>query len=784
MDTCRLLHIHDVLLVDGDVRTSIPNPGPTCDATYQYSRRLCRCYRSVIDAGERAALVALYVALNGPSTWISRTGWSSYASSSSDPCNDNWVGVTCADDPPGYNHIVGITVHGNNATGTLPSSVTALSALTSLDLSGNAIGSSLPAGLSQLTALVSLNLANNNLTGTLPSDLAPSSLTSLNLTFNGLHGSVPDGLSVASDLQSLSLANNRFSGALPATAMNALRALTSIDVTYNLLTSPVPAGLLARNPHGGFLGNCILEFPPVLYNCSDYYRMASQGATCTAACTLPTGGGCSPYIETNDAVDHFSSLGVSCFADTRPWGTVSTVDEPCYVSDTSNSLFGNCLGWKSVPSTGVDCGGSAPTTSRLCRCTVPTLPASEYNALLDLFVALNGPTWPSLANSGWDWQVGDPCVNSWAGVSCSSTSPRHIVSINLQSVTTSGTLPSTIGAFSTLTSLFLGGNGLTSTIPLSVSTMTGLSYLNLPNNHLSGSFPTAVSLMSNLRILNLASNSLGGTLPDGVSSLTALLSVDVSKNQLLHGTVTAGISTLTKLATLALGGNALSIASPSQLSTLTALLVLDVSNCNVAGAFPGVLSTLTKLTSLNMDGNALTGPVGSTIAAMSGLRLLRLGGNMLTAAAPISGLTNLQTLSLASNAIPDVPPVTSLTKLTYLDLSGNAMVGTFVASLTRLTALQYVDVSNNWFFDVFPSTLPTTLTHLDLSNNILSGSLPSTLSALTALRLFDASSNELTNVIPLALSSLTALTALYVHVRWSCFVITPNRSSEPVHVCM
>jgi hypothetical protein len=46
-------------------------------------------------AAQRAALVDLYIATNGDSWTSGRTGWQDHATGS-DPCDDAWIGVTCA----------------------------------------------------------------------------------------------------------------------------------------------------------------------------------------------------------------------------------------------------------------------------------------------------------------------------------------------------------------------------------------------------------------------------------------------------------------------------------------------------------------------------------------------------------------------------------------------------------------------------------------------------------------------------------------------------------------
>ena len=49
--------------------------------------------------GQRPALVDLFLATNGPSSWASSTGWADYASGA-DPCAGGWYGVTCSGGSP------------------------------------------------------------------------------------------------------------------------------------------------------------------------------------------------------------------------------------------------------------------------------------------------------------------------------------------------------------------------------------------------------------------------------------------------------------------------------------------------------------------------------------------------------------------------------------------------------------------------------------------------------------------------------------------------------------
>ena len=178
-------------------RSSVPSSGASCSSKSTYSDRLCRCYTTTTAAPEIQALQTLFASTG---TWLQHTGWTT-SGLASDPCNDHWFGVTCSNSL-GINHVVALNLPANHLTGmlgrehqldsallfdppvsvnphvlmvyccagTLPTSITALSALTSLVLSNNALSASLPTGLSRLWTLQHLDVSNSSVTS-VPDDL-------------------------------------------------------------------------------------------------------------------------------------------------------------------------------------------------------------------------------------------------------------------------------------------------------------------------------------------------------------------------------------------------------------------------------------------------------------------------------------------------------------------------------------------------------------------------------------------------------------------------------------
>jgi hypothetical protein len=83
-------------------------------------------------------------------------------------------------------------LHDNQITGTIPSSLAAMTDLVSLWLQNNQLHGTIPSSLAAMTNLFTLALNNNLLTGTIPSSLGLlTTLTKLSLYSNQLNGTMP-----------------------------------------------------------------------------------------------------------------------------------------------------------------------------------------------------------------------------------------------------------------------------------------------------------------------------------------------------------------------------------------------------------------------------------------------------------------------------------------------------------------------------------------------------------------------------------------------------------------
>ena len=154
---------------------------------------------------DRAALVALYNATDGPN-WLYQTNWLSTEALSS------WYGVTTGGD----GRVTQLHLNDNRLSGEIPAALGNLTSLDSLDLCGNQLSGEIPAALGNLTNLLSLSLYENQFTGEIPAALGNlTRVAVLQLWNNRLSGEIPAALGNLEKVQLLTLYENQLSGGVP-----------------------------------------------------------------------------------------------------------------------------------------------------------------------------------------------------------------------------------------------------------------------------------------------------------------------------------------------------------------------------------------------------------------------------------------------------------------------------------------------------------------------------------------------------------------------------------------
>ncbi|TVU01638.1 hypothetical protein EJB05_52911, partial [Eragrostis curvula] len=210
---------------------------------------LCQPYTYKQDV---FAINGLYMALGSPMlpNWITN---------GVDPCNESWQGVECVN-----SHITSITLSFANLGGQLSNTLANFTSLITLDLSNTNIGGTIPDGLP--VTMQKLFLSGNQLSGSIPSTLSTlTQLTTVSLDNNHLVGEIPDVFAALTGVANLDFSSNNLTGPLPP-SMGNLTALTSLhiqnnqisgildvlqdlplqdlNIENNLFSGPVPAKLL------------------------------------------------------------------------------------------------------------------------------------------------------------------------------------------------------------------------------------------------------------------------------------------------------------------------------------------------------------------------------------------------------------------------------------------------------------------------------------------------------------------------------------------------------------
>ncbi|XP_023742762.1 protein STRUBBELIG-RECEPTOR FAMILY 8 [Lactuca sativa] len=218
-----------------------------------------------------------------------------------------------------------------------------------------------------------------------------------------------------------------------------------------------------------------------------------------------------------------------------------------------------------------------------------TTDPSDVQALQVLYTSLNNAA--QLTN--WKSNSGDPCGESWKGVTCEGTS---VISIQLPGLGIDGTLGYLLSGLTSLKTLDLSGNNIHDALPYQLP--PNLTSLNLANNNLTGNLPYSIAMMFNLNYMNLSRNVLTQTVGDIFNNLTSLATLDLSNNN-LTGDLPNSLSSLSNISTFHVQNNQLT-------GSLNALSGLPLTDVNIANNhFNGwIPRELLSVPSFIYDGNS------------------------------------------------------------------------------------------------------------------------------------------------------------------------------------
>lgn len=561
----------------------------------------------------------------------------------------------------------------------VPDSMENLSLLTSLLLEYCELLGQFPVSIFKLQNLKFLNVESNpDLTGFLPAFEQTSPLMSLRISRTRFSGDLPSSIEKLDLLNELVASRCNFSGLLPSSLGN-LRQLVYLDLSNNTLTGSIPASLA---------------------NLTQLSRLS---------------------LDTNHFIGYIpSSLG--------------NLTQLTTLSLASNQLTG------SIPSS-----------------------LGNLTQLTDL----------------------DLSGNNFGGYIPSSIGNlNQLITLSLSENQLTGPIPSSMGNLSKLIELDLFSNNLHSSIPESLSNLMNLVTLYLDNNSLSGKVDFYMfQKLQDLLILFLSGNKLEllldetrfmnatATLPNFISlglrscNITEFPSflryqenlrwLDLAENR-MHGQVPRwmwNVSTAS-LTIMNISHNFLSgFDQPPVVLPWSGLRLLDLSSNMIGGS---LLMPSPFIEYYLISKNQLTGQVSPLICNLTSLKFLDMSNNKLSGMLPqcLGNFSeSLRVLDLGNNSFEGHLPQTYTSNLTMIDVSDNKLQGILPRSLANCVMLEFLVLSNNEFDDVFPfwlGTLPE-LRVLAMHHNAFHGVIRNpekNLDHFLELRILDLSFNNFSGNFP------------------------------------
>ncbi|KAL1204848.1 Protein STRUBBELIG-RECEPTOR FAMILY 4 [Cardamine amara subsp. amara] len=210
--------------------------------------------------------------------------------------------------------------------------------------------------------------------------------------------------------------------------------------------------------------------------------------------------------------------------------------------------------------------------------------SQDVSALNDAYKSMNSPS----KLKGWSSSGGDPCGDSWDGITCKGSS---VTEIKVSGRGLSGSLGYQLANLKSLTYLDVSKNNLNGNLPYQLPEK--LTYLDGSENDFNGNMPYSVSLMNDLSYLNLGRNNLNGELSDMFQKLPKLETIDLSSNQ-LTGKLPQSFANLTGLKTLHLQDNQFK-GSINSVRDLPQIDDLNVANNQFTGWIPNELKNIGNL---------------------------------------------------------------------------------------------------------------------------------------------------------------------------------------------
>ncbi|XP_039690266.1 receptor-like protein 6 [Medicago truncatula] len=599
------------------------------------------------------------------------------------------------------------------------------------------------------SSLVSLLLRNTGLQGNLSSDiLSLPNLQRLDLSFNdNLSGQLPKS-NLSTPLRYLNLRLSAFSGEIPY-SIGQLKYLTRLDFSWCHLDGMVPLSLwnltqltylsLSYNKLDGFIG----EFSTY----SLQYLFLSNNSL---------------HGHFPNSIFQLQNLSYLTLSSTNLSGVVDF-----HQFSKLNKLEYLHLSHNSFLSINFDSSADSILPNLvdlvLSYSNINSFPKFQTRNLQRLDLSNNNihgkiPKWfhKKLLNSWNEISYIDLSFNKLQGDL--PIPPSGIQYFSLSNNNFTGNISSTFCNASSLYTLNLAHNNFQGDLPIPPD---GIKNYLLSNNNFTGDISSTFCNASYLNVLNLAHNNLTGMIPQCLGTLTSLNVLDMQMNN-LYGNIPRTFSKENAFQTIKLNGNQLEGPLPQSLSHCSFLEVLDLGDNNIEDTFPNWLETLQELQVLSLRSNNLHGAItcSSTKHSFPKLRIFDVSINNFSGPLPTSCIKNFQGMMNVNDS--QIGLQYKGVGYYYNDSVVVTVKGFFIELTRILTAFTTIDLSNNMFEGEIPQVIGelNSLKGLNLSNNGITGSIPQSLSHLRNLEWLDLSCNQLKGEIPVALTNLNFLSVL------------------------
>ncbi|KAK9025633.1 hypothetical protein V6N11_038492 [Hibiscus sabdariffa] len=726
--------------------------------------------------------------------------------------------------PHGFSQLVSLeylNLSHSSLSGLVPSDVSILTKLTSIDLSRNFwkisfdshnfemltrnlsklenlfldhvnMSAVVPTSFKNLPpSLKGLSLYECRLQGEFPSEIFQlGNLEYLDLSSNSLTGHLPKS-NWSIPLRLLDLSDNQFRGSVPASLGNLTR-ITSLDFSSNLFEGQIPDVFGNLNKLTTmYFSSCSFsgQLPPSLFNLTQLTSLGLSSNGLEESLDLSHNSLTGPINEIKNPNSirfvHLDDNDIHGEIPTSFFGLVKLIHLDLSSNNLSwviqSDMLSKLESLESLHLSSNNLSGVAKldvlsllknlsdidlSNNKLLSVSSDTGVISTFQALWSLDLSsCNVRQFPNFLRSVKSLKQLDLSNNVIRGsiLNWESKGWEQLVYLNL-----SHNFLTTIEQFpgKNLQTLDLRSNLLRSSLP---DTPASLDEFLISENKLAGEIPPSICNLTSLRILDLSMNYFGGVIPTCLGNFSNRVSVINLQSNNLRGKIpNFCVDYDNHLTNLALNDNQLEGLLPQSLVNCTSLRFLNLANNTLNGLFPHQLSILPDLQVLILRSNGFYGGLDAASGFLS-LQVIDLSQNDFTGPLPTKFFQSFRAMKVVVYYQNEQCSIYTrvcgddnynIKNVVEITMKRLEMELDLEKSLTGFTL---IDFSDNRFDGQIPKVLGElhSLLVLNLSHNSLTGPLPPpSMGNMAALESLDLSSNKLGGRIPSEWMKLTFLEVL------------------------